>query len=171
MQTRISERSASKARLAGHPRPRKHHRAIRRVGERGRIGSRTAGFFSQSDLAAGEQGADLESVCRLAGAPCPSHERRCRAPGRLLAERRVADRGSRPSEVFLRQSPRVDVEARPCQAGQEPLVGRALLQRTEGRTLDHFEGRSWRGWHHHVTLTLPAYAFLVELRRKKRIPG
>ncbi len=28
-------------------------RAIRRVGERGRMGSRTAGFFSQSDLAAG----------------------------------------------------------------------------------------------------------------------
>jgi SRSO17 transposase len=27
--------------------------------------------------------------------------------------------------------------------------------------LDHFEGRSWRGWHHHVTLTLRAFAFLV----------
>lgn len=27
--------------------------------------------------------------------------------------------------------------------------------------LDHFEGRSWRGWHHHVTLTLIAFAFLV----------
>jgi SRSO17 transposase len=37
--------------------------------------------------------------------------------------------------------------------------------------LDHFEGRSWRGWHHHVTLTLLAYAFLVELRRKKGIPA
>ena len=27
--------------------------------------------------------------------------------------------------------------------------------------LDHFEGRSWRGWHHHVTLVTLAYAFLV----------
>lgn len=27
--------------------------------------------------------------------------------------------------------------------------------------LDHFEGRSWRGWHHHVTLTMMAFAFLV----------
>ena len=39
--------------------------------------------------------------------------------------------------------------------------------------LDHFEGRSWRGWHHHVTLVLMAYAFLVLRRRglrKKRIP-
>jgi SRSO17 transposase len=27
--------------------------------------------------------------------------------------------------------------------------------------LDHFEGRSWPGWHHHVTLVTLAYAFLV----------
>jgi SRSO17 transposase len=35
--------------------------------------------------------------------------------------------------------------------------------------LDHFEGRSWPGWHHHVTLASMAYAFLVleGLRRKK----
>jgi len=33
--------------------------------------------------------------------------------------------------------------------------------------LDHFEGRSWRGWHHHATLVLLAYAFLV-LRRRGR---
>ncbi|MFN8977297.1 MAG: IS701 family transposase, partial [Gemmatimonadaceae bacterium] len=36
--------------------------------------------------------------------------------------------------------------------------------------LDHFEGRSWPGWHHHVTLASMAYAFLglEGLRRKKR---
>lgn len=27
--------------------------------------------------------------------------------------------------------------------------------------LDHFEGRSWQGWHHHVTLVAIAYAFLM----------
>ena len=27
--------------------------------------------------------------------------------------------------------------------------------------LDHFEGRSWQGWHHHVTLVTLAYSFLV----------
>lgn len=31
--------------------------------------------------------------------------------------------------------------------------------------LDHFEGRSWRGWHHHVVLVLLAYAFLQDIRR------
>jgi SRSO17 transposase len=40
--------------------------------------------------------------------------------------------------------------------------------------LDHFEGRSWRGWQHHVTLVMLAYAFLVLLRRhrgKKGVAG
>ncbi len=27
--------------------------------------------------------------------------------------------------------------------------------------LDHFEGRSWQGWHHHVTMTMLAFAFLT----------
>lgn len=34
--------------------------------------------------------------------------------------------------------------------------------------LDHFEGRSWRGWHHHVVLVLLAYAFLQHLRRQRK---
>ena len=34
--------------------------------------------------------------------------------------------------------------------------------------LDHFEGRSWQGWHHHVTLVTLAYAFLVLERIGKK---
>jgi SRSO17 transposase len=35
--------------------------------------------------------------------------------------------------------------------------------------LDHYEGRSWRGWHHHVTLVMLAHSFLTleTLRSKK----
>ena len=35
--------------------------------------------------------------------------------------------------------------------------------------LDHFEGRSWRGFHHHLLLAVLAYAFVVMvfLRAKK----
>ncbi|MET8214012.1 IS701 family transposase [Streptomyces sp. NPDC005373] len=33
-----------------------------------------------------------------------------------------------------------------------------------GLGLDHFEGRSWTGWHHHVTLVTAAQAFLTEQR-------
>jgi SRSO17 transposase len=37
----------------------------------------------------------------------------------------------------------------------------------DGLGLDHFEGRSWPGWHHHVTLVSVAHAFLTceKLRR------
>ena len=31
--------------------------------------------------------------------------------------------------------------------------------------LDHYEGRGWQGWHHHVTLVCLAYAFLLLERR------
>ena len=35
--------------------------------------------------------------------------------------------------------------------------------------LDHYEGRSWNGWHHHVTLVMLAHSFLTleTLRSKK----
>ena len=35
--------------------------------------------------------------------------------------------------------------------------------------LDHYEGRNWTGWHHHVTLVMLAHAFLTleRLRSKK----
>ena len=38
--------------------------------------------------------------------------------------------------------------------------------------LDHFEGRSWRGWNHHAVLVLMAYAFLQDVRRRrvKKVP-
>ena len=35
--------------------------------------------------------------------------------------------------------------------------------------LDHFEGRTWTGWYHHVTLTMMAFDFLVlETMRAKK---
>ena len=35
--------------------------------------------------------------------------------------------------------------------------------------LDHFEGRTWQGWHHHVTLVSAAHAFCT-LQRLTRSP-
>ena len=38
--------------------------------------------------------------------------------------------------------------------------------------LDHYEGRRWQGWHHHVTLTMMAFAFLaLERLRAKKTSG
>lgn len=39
--------------------------------------------------------------------------------------------------------------------------------------LDRFEGRTWKGWHHHVTMVLLAYAFLATMRgtgRRANLP-
>lgn len=52
-----------------------------------------------------------------------------------------------------------------AQDSQEDRVAEALrrfewLKRTLG--LDHFEGRAWHGWHHHVALVFTAYGFLWE---------
>lgn len=57
--------------------------------------------------------------------------------------------------------------------GMEPLVvlakARWLIERDyedlKGELgLDHFEGRSYGGWHHHVTMCIAAYAFLLAER-------
>ncbi|MET8783970.1 IS701 family transposase [Streptomyces sp. NPDC049097] len=40
-----------------------------------------------------------------------------------------------------------------------------------GLGLDHFEGRSWPGWHHHITLVTAAHAFLTEQRLSPKVPG
>lgn len=46
-------------------------------------------------------------------------------------------------------------------------------QLKEELKLDHYEGRSWIGWHHHTTLVMMAHAFLTleTLRRKKLLGG
>jgi SRSO17 transposase len=36
--------------------------------------------------------------------------------------------------------------------------------------LDHFEGRSYRGWHHHVSVVISCYAFVVAERRRLSPP-
>ncbi|TWJ28530.1 SRSO17 transposase [Micromonospora sagamiensis] len=40
-----------------------------------------------------------------------------------------------------------------------------------GLGLDHFEGRSWIGWHRHVTLVTAAHLFITELRSDPKAPA
>lgn len=66
----------------------------------------------------------------------------------------------------------------PPQAGLRRLVNLAkrrwmveqnYQQQKEELGLDHYEGRGWLGWHHHVTMNMIAYGFLIleKLRYKK----
>jgi SRSO17 transposase len=45
-------------------------------------------------------------------------------------------------------------------------VEQGYQQLKEELGLDHFEGRSWRGFHHHVAMTLLAYGFLLLERHR-----
>ena len=44
------------------------------------------------------------------------------------------------------------------------IVERDYLELKQELGLGHFEGRSWRGFHHHATLCVAAYGFLVAER-------
>lgn len=46
-------------------------------------------------------------------------------------------------------------------------IEQVYLPMKEELGLDHFEGRSWLGWHDHGTLVLVAYAFLMQERQKR----
>jgi SRSO17 transposase len=52
-------------------------------------------------------------------------------------------------------------------------VEQGYQQMKEELGLDHFEGRSWRGFHHHACLVMLAYGFLIreQLREKKEAPA
>jgi len=51
-------------------------------------------------------------------------------------------------------------------------VEQGYQQMKEELGLDHFEGRSWRGFHHHACLVMLAYGFLaLERLREKRRPA
>ncbi len=50
-------------------------------------------------------------------------------------------------------------------------VEQGYQQLKEELGLDHFEGRSWAGFHHHATLTFLAYGFLALERRRETAPA
>ena len=56
--------------------------------------------------------------------------------------------------------------------GQEPKlrwrIERDYQELKQELGLGHYEGRGWRGFHHHATLCIAAYAFLIAERA--RIP-
>jgi SRSO17 transposase len=45
-------------------------------------------------------------------------------------------------------------------------IEQGYQQMKEELGLDHFEGRKWTGWHHHVTMVALAHAFLMTIRAK-----
>jgi len=100
--------------------------------------------------------------------------------------RAVSKRGRRPGHqvwVIFRRSTSAPTEIKyflsnaPATIAKTDLVRQAGLRwpvetaLEEGKSelgMDHYETRTWRGWHHHMTLTFLAHHFLVRLRLKMK---
>jgi SRSO17 transposase len=54
------------------------------------------------------------------------------------------------------------------QAGLRWPVETAIEEAKSELGMDHYETRTWRGWHHHMTLTFLARHFLVHLQLKMK---
>jgi SRSO17 transposase len=117
---------------------------------------------------------------------------RVRPAGRQL--RRVARGTELPVRWLLAEWPDGEPEpvtywlaSLPADSSLEQLVGLAKLrwrvehdyrELKDALGLDHFEGRSFKGWHHHVTLVSVAHAFVTlerldpkSVRRPDHLPG
>jgi SRSO17 transposase len=100
--------------------------------------------------------------------------------------RAVSKRGRRPGDevwVIFRRSTSDPADIKyylsnaPAKIAKTDLVRQAGLRwpvetaLEEGKSelgMDHYETRTWRGWHHHMTLTFLAHHFLVRLRLKMK---
>lgn len=100
--------------------------------------------------------------------------------------RAISKRGRRPGHevwVIFRRSASDPTEIKyylsnaPAKIAKTDLVGQAGLRwpvetaLEEGKSelgMDHYETRTWRGWHHHMTLTFLAHHFLVRLQLKMK---
>jgi SRSO17 transposase len=73
-----------------------------------------------------------------------------------------------PTKYFLGHLPgRLSVRQLVRVAKSRHWIEQDYQQRKEELGLDHCEGRSWTGWHHHITLVMLAYGFLQRERRRR----
>jgi hypothetical protein len=85
----------------------------------------------------------------------PSHP--APAPRQLLAEWPAGQ--TRPKAIWLTNLSRTRLPDLAGLIGLHATALRGLREMEETVGLQHFEGRSFRGWHHHVTLSSMAYAY------------
>jgi SRSO17 transposase len=84
----------------------------------------------------------------------------------LLAE--WPDGTEAPAKPFFSNLPaRTSLKRLVATAKSRWWVEHSYRELTDELGLDHFEGRSWRGWNRHVVLVLMAYAFLQDVRRRR----
>lgn len=89
-----------------------------------------------------------------------------------MAARRMARRRTRTNQV----RPFYAAESLSCKQLVRTFKSRWRIERSyedlKGELgLDHYEGRSFVGWHHHVSVVLACYAFLVAEHVRSFLPS
>jgi SRSO17 transposase len=78
-------------------------------------------------------------------------------------------RAKEPSRYWLCTLPKNTKKAYLIQAcKQRWRVEHDYRELKTGLGLDHYEGRKWAGWHHHVTLVAAAHGFLTWIRHRPK---
>jgi SRSO17 transposase len=92
-----------------------------------------------------------------------------KAPGKevwLLVERPVDE--PEPVKYYLCDLPKsMSLQRLVATARGRWRVEQDYQQMKEELGLDHFEGRSWTGWHHHVTMVMLAHLFLRREQKRR----
>ena len=100
----------------------------------------------------------------------PAHdwraERRLAPDVWLLCERELAG-GDRHRYYLVDLPPTASLRALVSLAHQRWAIEQQYQELKDEIGLDHFEGRSWPGWHRHVVVTAIAYSFLQNERRRR----
>lgn len=79
---------------------------------------------------------------------------------------------AKPSKFFLTTLPRRMSKKRIVRTVKERWRTEYAYEELKGELgLDHFEGRSFPGWHHHVSVVLSCYAFVVAERARHFPPS
>ncbi len=87
---------------------------------------------------------------------------------RRMAGHRVAGREA----LHIRPPGRGRCATKRSSGSSASAIGRSVYEEMKGELgLDHFEGRSFRGWHHHVSVALCCYAFVVAERTRRFLPS
>jgi SRSO17 transposase len=141
---------------------------LRRVGQGGRLGERMSAARLGAMLAGKlrkvtwREGTKVTLHSRFARVRvvCDRHDGQSREPQWLLVEWPEGEPA--PTKFVLSTMP----ETTSCKQLVRTFKSRWRIERSyedlKGELgLDHYEGRSFLGWHHHVSVVLACYAFLV----------
>jgi SRSO17 transposase len=157
----------------------KSNASVRRVGSKGRLGKPTSvkalarrhvSKFKEATWREGTKGPVRGRVLRMRVVTAESQYRKQSKPMWLLIE--WPERDENPMNyVISNLSEKMPLEEMLNICGNRWRIERSYQDLKGQLGLDHYEGRSFVGWHHHVSVALVCYAFLVAERARSFSPS